>query len=306
MVGSPNARRAGWTSSDQVLGGGSPFGSCAGAHPRFETSYRGDRVPEFSGRTAIVTGGALGIGRGIARVLAREGASVVIADIDEAAAGELAAEITKLGGQALAMRTDVSSAADAEAAAKATIARFGRLDILVNNAGIQPIDGYFAVDEMPEALWDRIVSVNLKGVFLMSKSAIPAMRESGGGVIVNIASVQGLQSAPKVPAYAASKAGVLSLTRNMALDYAAERIRVVAICPGTIESEMVLTSARSLGGDIQERLVEFGKVHPIGRLGMPEDIGNAVAYLASDRASFITGEYLCVDGGLMAKGAWAP
>jgi len=154
-------------------------------------------------------------------------------------------------------------------------------------------------------VWDRILGVNLKGTFLMSKYALPHIRAAGGGAVVNMASVQGLQSMPGVPSYAASKGGILSLTRNMALDYAPEGIRVTAICPGTIDSEMVRTSARAEGGDLDETLRRFGAFHPLGRLGRPEDIANAVLFLASERASFITGEYLCVDGGFMALGAWA-
>jgi NAD(P)-dependent dehydrogenase (short-subunit alcohol dehydrogenase family) len=123
-------------------------------------------------------------------------------------------------------------------------------------------------------------------------------------VVVNMASVQGLQSMPKVPSYAASKGGILSMTRNMALDYAPEGIRVVAICPGTIDSEMVRTSARAEGGDIEANVRKYGAFHPLGRIGQPADIANAALFLASDRASFITGEYLAVDGGFMAQGAW--
>jgi NAD(P)-dependent dehydrogenase (short-subunit alcohol dehydrogenase family) len=147
--------------------------------------------------------------------------------------------------------------------------------------------------------------VNLKGVFLMSKYAIPRLRASGGGVIVNMSSVQGLQSMPRVPSYAASKAGILSLTRNMALDYARERIRVVAICPGTIDSELVRELARAEGGDEEANVRRYGSFHPLGRIGTPADIAEAALFLASDRASFITGEYLTVDGGFMAQGAWA-
>jgi NAD(P)-dependent dehydrogenase (short-subunit alcohol dehydrogenase family) len=260
---------------------------------------------EFEGRAALVTGGALGIGKGIVEALVREGAMVAVADIDADASGRLVDAVRARGGTAIATIGDVSSAADAERMVAETDASFGRVDILVNNAGIQPMDWYFAVDEMPEAVWDRIIGVNLKGAFLMSKYAIPVIRRSGKGCVVNMASVQGLQSMPGVPAYAASKGGLLSLTRNMAMEYAAEGIRVVAICPGTIDSEMVRTSARSAGGDEEENLRRFGAFHPLGRLGRPEEVAEAVVFLASDRASFITGDYLCVDGGFMAQGAWA-
>jgi NAD(P)-dependent dehydrogenase (short-subunit alcohol dehydrogenase family) len=185
------------------------------------------------------------------------------------------------------------------------VTELGRLDVLVNNAGIQPMDAYYRVEDTPEEVWDRITGVNLKGVFLMSKYALPHIRAAGGGAVVNMASVQGLQSMPKVPSYAASKGGILSLTRNMALDYAPDGIRVNAICPGTIDSEMVRTSARAEGGDIEVNLARFGSFHPLGRLGLPSDVAEAVLFLAGDRSSFITGEYINVDGGFMAQGAWA-
>ena len=134
--------------------------------------------------------------------------------------------------------------------------------------------------------------------------AVPSLLASGHGVIVNMASVQGLQSMPGVGPYAASKGGLLSLTRNLALEYAPQGLRCVAICPGTIDSEMVRTAARAAGGDLEASLAGYGRTHPLGRIGTPEDIANAVVFLASDKASFITGDYLCVDGGYMAQGAW--
>ncbi|GAC1639012.1 MAG: SDR family NAD(P)-dependent oxidoreductase [Candidatus Dormibacteraceae bacterium] len=260
---------------------------------------------DFDGKAVIVTGGALGIGRGIVQGFAAAGAWVAIADINEVAAETLASELTGDGAKAIAVTGDVSKALEAERMVSATIDRFGRLDVLVNNAGIMPIDCYFRVEDTPEEVWDRILGVNLKGVFLMSKYAIPRLRSSGGGVIVNMSSVQGLQSMPRVPSYAASKAGILSLTRNMALDYAHEGIRVVAICPGTIDSELVRELARAEGGDVEANVRRYGSFHPLGRIGTPADIANAVLFLASERASFITGEYLTVDGGFMAQGAWA-
>jgi NAD(P)-dependent dehydrogenase (short-subunit alcohol dehydrogenase family) len=262
-------------------------------------------VGEFEGRIALVTGGAVGIGKGIVEAFAREGAGVAIADIDAGAAGEVAASISTTGGRAFATIGDVSSSGDAERMVRETVEGLGRLDILVNNAGIQPVDWYFRVEDTPEEVWDRILGVNLKGTYLMSRFAIPRIRQAGGGAVINIASVQGLQSMPRVPSYAASKGGVLSLTRNMALDYAREGIRVNAICPGTIDSEMVRNAARAEGGDIEANVRRYGSFHPIGRIGLPSDIAEAVLFLASDRASFITGEQLSVDGGFMAQGAWA-
>jgi NAD(P)-dependent dehydrogenase (short-subunit alcohol dehydrogenase family) len=262
-------------------------------------------MSEFEGRGVLVTGGAQGIGRGIVEAFVREAAMVAIADIDRGAAQDLAASLASGPGRAIATVGDVSQAADAERMVGETVAAFGRLDVLVNNAGIQPIDWYFRLEDTPEEVWDRILGVNLKSVFLMSKYAIPEIRKTGRGAIVNMASVQGLQSMPGVPSYAASKGGMLSLTRNMALDYAPENIRVVAICPGTIDSQMVRVAARAEGGDEEANVQRYGSFHPLGRIGQPEDIAQAVLFLAGDRASFITGEYLTVDGGFMAQGAWA-
>lgn len=254
----------------------------------------------------LVTGAALGIGRGIARAFSGAGADVTIADTNGPAAEALAEELTARGRRAMAVLGDVSHSSDAERMVRQTAETFGRVDILVNNAGIMPSDWYFRVEDMPEEVWDRILAVNLKGVFLMSKFALPRIREAGpGGVVVNMASVQGLQSMPGVPAYAASKGGILSLTRNMALDYARDGIRVVAICPGTIDSELVRDLARVEGGDVESNIRRYGSFHPLGRIGTPADIADAVLFLASNRASFITGEYLTVDGGFMAQGAWA-
>ncbi len=262
-------------------------------------------MADFEGCGVLVTGGALGIGKGIVEAFVAAGAAVSVADLNANACEALVTSIEAAGGVVTATIGDVSNAADAERMVAESVDKLGRLDVLVNNAGIQPTDAYFTVEDTPEEVWDRIVGVNLKGVFLMSKYAIPHIRRSGGGVIVNMASVQGLQSMPKVPSYAASKGGILSLTRNMALDYAHEGIRVNAICPGTIDSDMVRTAARAEGGDIEANLRRYGAFHPIRRLGRPHDIAEAVLFLASSRAGFITGENLNVDGGFMAQGAWA-
>ena len=216
----------------------------------------------------MVTGGAQGIGGGISEGFARAGASVTVVDIDEAAAAALASSLGNEGLAAQYVIADVSSGADAKRAIAGAVSAFGGVDVLVNNAGIQPMASYVKLDAETEEGWDRIIGVNLKACFLMSKCAIPSMRERGGGVVINIASVQGLQSQPQVPAYAASKGGVLSLTRNMALDYAPENIRVVAINPGTIDTPMVRTQAKAAGDE--DAMVEtWGRTHPIGRVGSP-------------------------------------
>ena len=158
--------------------------------------------------------------------------------------------------------------------------------------------------DLPEEVWDRILAVNLKSRFLMAKYAIPHMRRRGGGVIINNASVQGLQSMPRVPAYAASKGGDLSLTRQMALDFAKDNIRVLAICPGSIDTPL-LRQAIPPGTSVAEALRGFGGCHPLGRIGSAAEVANVVLFLASDRASFMTGESVVVDGGMMAMGVWA-
>ncbi len=260
---------------------------------------------EFDGKVAIVTGGALGMGGDTASEFARQGASVVIADLNRPAGLARQSDIRAEGGAALFIESDVALSAHAQKVVQNAVSEFGGVDILFNNAGIQPVDSYRNIEDTPEAMWDRILDVNLKSCFLTSKYAIPHIRRRGGGVIINNASVQGLQSQRLVPAYAASKGGVLSFTRQMALDYASENIRALAICPGTIDTNMVRTVAASEGGDIEEALDRYGAAHPIGRIGKGRDIANLVLFLASEKASFITGTHVVIDGGYMALGAWA-
>jgi NAD(P)-dependent dehydrogenase (short-subunit alcohol dehydrogenase family) len=259
----------------------------------------------FDGKVVIVTGGALGMGRATALEFAREGGAVVVADVDAAAGEAIERQMREAGGRGRFVQADVSRSADCQRVVRAAVDEFGGLDVLFNNVGIQPPDSYANAENTPEELWDRIIDVNLKSHFLMAKYSIPEMRRRGGGVIINNASVQGLQSMKGVPPYAASKGGVLSLTRQLAVEYAGEGIRVLAICPGTIDTEMVRASAALEGGDIEATLRRYGESHPIGRIGTGQDIANVVLFLASDKASFMTGEYVCVDGGYMALGAWA-
>ena len=259
----------------------------------------------FDNKVVIVTGGAYGIGKATALAFAREGARVAIADVNEAVGSATVAEVQELGPGGLLVMADVSNGADCERVVATTVEAFGGVDILFNNVGIQPADSYHNVEDTPEELWDRILDVNLKSYYLMSKYAIPEIRKRGGGAIINTASVQGLQSMKGVPAYAASKGGILSLTRQMALDYADDNIRVLAVCPGTIDTQMVRSAAAMVPGDPDETIRKWGPGHPLGRTGEAREIANVVLFLASEKASFMTGEYVNVDGGYMAMGAWA-
>ena len=259
----------------------------------------------FDGRVAIVTGGAQGMGRATALAFAAEGAAVTVADVNEAAGRDLLARVQRQGGRGHFVPADLARAVDCRRVVAETVEAFGGVDVLFNNVGIQPADSYRNVEQTPEELWDRILAVNLKSYFLMAKYAIPELRRRGGGAIINNASVQGLQSMPGVPAYAASKGGVLSLTRQLAVEYAREHIRVLAVCPGTINTEMVRASAGREPDGLEAALRRYGSDHPLGRIGAPEEVANVVLFLAGDQASFMTGEAVCVDGGLMALGAWA-
>ncbi len=259
-----------------------------------------------SSKVAIVSGGAHGIGEAAVRAFAREGYRVALADVDRKAGARLAEDASLPAGRVLFIPADVSRSEDAWDVVQQTTAAFGGVDVVFNNAGIQPLESYRTVETLDERTWDRVMEINVKGCFLLSKYAIPEMRKREGGVIINNASAQGLQSQKLVPAYAASKGAILSLTRNMALDYAEERIRVVAICPGSVDTPMLrATAAMASPENPDGTLAEWGQKHPLGRIGRPEEIADVVVFLASDKASFITGEFVCVDGGLMAKGAWA-
>lgn len=250
---------------------------------------------ELTGKVAIVTGGATGIGLGSARALAAEGATIVLFGLGRAALDAASAETGGIG-----IEGDVSSAAAVAALFAEVSRRFGRVDIVVNSAAIQP---YGTVETMDEAGWDRVLAVNLKGIYLTSHYAVPLMREVGGGAIVNIASVQGIACQTNVAAYVASKGAVLALTRAMALDHARDGIRVNAVCPGSIDTPMLrFAASENLDGKTEDEVVaSWGAAHPIGRVGTIEDVGNMVAFLAGPRAAFCTGGEYKVDGGLLAK-----
>ena len=259
----------------------------------------------FDGKSVIVTGGAKGIGRGICLAFVEAGAGVVCADVDEAAGAAIQAETKDFSGTLRFEVADVSKAGPCEGLVNVALEAFGGLDVICNNVGIQPTSSYLRAHEMPEEMWDRIQEVNLKSAFLMFKYGYPALKARGGGVVINTASVQGLQSAPLVPAYAATKGGILSLTQQLALDYAVDNIRVLAVNPGAIDTPLLAEAIEASDEDPDEMRQHMADIHPIGRMGQPEDIGRAVLFMASDKASFMTGSWVNVDGGLMAKGAWA-
>lgn len=247
----------------------------------------------FQGKAAVVTGAASGIGRAIAEALAARGASVVVVDVDGAGAAAAAAAI---GARAVAVAADVATDAGATAAADGARDAFGRLDVLVNSAGVQR---YGSVVDTPEETWDEVLAVNLKAVYLVARRCVPLIEGTGGGAVVNIASVQALSAQRGVAAYAASKGGILALTRAMAVDHA-PRVRVNAICPGSVDTPMLREAAALFSDDPDAAVRRWGAMHPIGRVAQPSEVAEAAVFLASPAASFITGAALLVDGGLLS------
>ena len=244
-------------------------------------------------KVALISGGARGMGAAEARLFASEGAKVIIGDVLEEEGRQTEAQINESGGECLFLRLDVTSESDWQEAVATTVARFGKLDILVNNAGIARLG---TVEETTGELWDTVMDVNAKGVFLGIKAAIPEMRRNGGGSIVNISSVAGLIGS-RLSAYGASKGAVRLLTKSTAIQYAADGIRANSVHPGVIESPMTLPLLLETELDRQNSIAR----HPIGRLGQPEDVAYGVLFLASDESSFMTGSELVIDGGLTAQ-----
>lgn len=248
----------------------------------------------FAGSVALVTGGGSGMGRAAALAFAREGARVVVADIHGSDAEMTARMITAANGEARAMEVDVSHLAQVEAMVQGTITAWGRLDCAFNNAGINIEHGPLA--ECSEEEWDRVLAVNLKGVWLCMKAEIPQMITGDGGRIVNNASIVGLAGSRNTPAYVASKHGIVGLTRAAALEYGQAGIRVNAVCPGAIKTQMYLQRE----GDDPENNARIAAANPLNRLGGAEDVASAVLWLCSDASAFVTGHCLVVDGGEMA------
>jgi NAD(P)-dependent dehydrogenase (short-subunit alcohol dehydrogenase family) len=254
----------------------------------------------FENKVAVVTGAAKGIGRATAEAFAREGAAVVGVDIDGPALGEVVDGIQAAGGKVHAVIADVSSNDDTRRAAEEAVRVFGGIDYLCNVAGLQT---YGTVVETDEELWDRTLDINLKSIYLMGKYCIPEIARRGGGAVVNMASTQGLASQTRVAAYVASKGGAIAMTHTMALDHAAQNIRVNSICPGSVDTPLLRFSARNHdpNRDPEDVLKEWGRAHPIGRVARAEEIAAVYLFLCSEEASFITGTEIVVDGGLLAR-----
>ncbi|WP_334143503.1 glucose 1-dehydrogenase [Rhabdothermincola sp.] len=248
----------------------------------------------FAGKVALVTGGASGIGRATVEQLAAAGARVVVADLDEGHGAGVADAVKASGGEAVFVRADVAVPDEVEAMVAVAVERFERLDVAVNNAG-RP-GTYAALTDQTLEDWERTLAVNLTGTFLCLRAEIAAMVAAGGGAIVNVASAAGLMGFAHLPAYVASKHGVIGLTRSVALEFARKGIRVNAVCPGNVRTQMLEGFA---GGD-EQTLQGMGRMQPIGRLGTPQEVAEAIVWLCSDAASFVTGHAMAVDGGVLA------
>jgi NAD(P)-dependent dehydrogenase (short-subunit alcohol dehydrogenase family) len=251
---------------------------------------------KLTGKVALVTGGGGGIGRATCLAYAQEGAKVAVVDIDEAAARRVADELTALGSEAIAIATDVARNDQVAAMVDEVVARFGRLDIAFNNAGIDIEHEPLA--KATEETFDRLMSVNVKGVWLCMKHEIVQMlKQGGGGAIVNTSSIGGMIGAPRQPIYGTTKHAVLGMTKAAAVEYGRKGIRVNAVCPGVIRTEMM---ERAVARD-PRRQAYIEQAHPIGRMGEAEEIARAVVFLSSDDAGFVLGHSLMVDGGFVAR-----
>jgi len=257
---------------------------------------------EFSNKIAIVTGGAKGLGKSFSLEFARRGAHVICADIDPSAAQELIRNAADFPGRIHFVEANLGEAAGCDRIADAA-SSLGGLDVLCNNVGIQPPASWVPAHELPDEVWDAILTVNLKSYFWMVKRCVPLLKRRGGGVIINTASVQGLQSQKGAAAYAASKGGVITLTKQLALEYAADNIRVLAIAPGTFDTPLLQDVSKGIAD--KTYMQRLRNAYPMKRFGRPEELAQVVAFLAGRGASFMTGECIIVDGGIMAQGGWA-
>ncbi|QLH80112.1 glucose 1-dehydrogenase [Halosimplex pelagicum] len=252
-------------------------------------------MPDFDGKTAIVTGASGGIGEAAAKRFAEAGASVVVADLKVEEGEATVADIEEAGGQATFVETDVSDPRDAGAMVDVAVDAYGGLDFAFNNAGVE--GEREATSDQSVDNFERVVDINLKGVFLGMRTEIPVMLDSGGGAVVNTSSIAGQLGFPEISPYVASKFGVIGLTKTAALEYSGEGVRVNAVCPGVIDTPMVQQSRE----EDPEMMEQTEAATPIGRLGEPEEIGDAAVWLCSDEASFVTGEAMTVDGGYTSQ-----
>jgi NAD(P)-dependent dehydrogenase (short-subunit alcohol dehydrogenase family) len=251
-------------------------------------------IVDLTGRVAVVTGGSSGIGRSTAEAYARAGARTVVADVDAETGHETVRLIEEAGGEAIFVRADVARPQECEALAAAAVEHFGRLDFACNNAGVGGAQNATADYDLDE--WQRVIAINLSGVFYCMKYQIPRMLENGGGAIVNMASILGRVGFAGAPAYVAAKHGVVGLSRNTAIEYATQGIRVNSIGPAFVSTPLI--AALESDPTVNDMLVAL---HPMGRLGRPEEVADLVVFLSSDQASFITGSYYPVDGGYLSR-----
>jgi len=261
-----------------------------------EIEQRAAQLLSLEGKVAMVTGSASGIGRGVSIRLAEMGAFIAVLDIDETGGRESAAEIEAQGGEAIFLKCDVRSASACRRAVETTVQRSGKIDILCNCAGIAIRKD---VIDLSEEEWDLALDVTLKGIYLLSREVVPHMIRSGGGSIINIGSGWSLKGGPRAASYCAAKGGAVNLTRAMAIDHGNRNIRVNCVCPGDVETPMLLSECAQLGEDREAFLREAAN-RPLARVGTPDDIANAVLFLASPMSSWVTGAALVVDGGGLA------
>lgn len=263
----------------------------------YKSYVEGKGKMKLSGKTALITGAGSGIGRATAMLFGREGGKVVVADVSSEKGNETVQMLKENGDQGMFLKVDVTKASEIENMVKAVIDRYKRIDILVNNAGFY--DRGTVVTTTQEQ-WDRVIEINLKGVFLCSKMVVPEMKKKGGGVIINVASESGIVGERNSVAYNASKGAVVLLTKCMALDHVEDNIRVNCVCPGTTFTPLVEKALKE-EDDPDEALEQLQTIRPIHRLGNPEEIAHAILYLASDESGYVIGSTLVIDGGYTAQ-----